>query len=149
MCFECPGWEECPGCTFESKIATPTCEAPLEHTTAEEAGVTLETLNVTKGFWRANNRSDKVLACYNEDACSGGQTGADNFCANGYSGPCEEERQALSHAPLLFALFVFACETLLDCLSSHPYFVGHVLACVCARFLYRLRCVRTQPCSIA
>ncbi|CAM9790810.1 unnamed protein product [Scytosiphon promiscuus] len=66
---------------------TSTCVAPLEHTTAEEAGATLGTLNITRGFWRATNKSDSILACFNADACSGGPTGAETFCAPGYKGP--------------------------------------------------------------
>ncbi|CAM9792296.1 unnamed protein product, partial [Ectocarpus sp. 12 AP-2014] len=44
-------------------------------------------LNIDEGFWRATNESDSILACYNADACIGGQTGADSFCASGYKGP--------------------------------------------------------------
>ncbi|CAN0398759.1 unnamed protein product, partial [Ectocarpus sp. 13 AM-2016] len=46
----------------------------------------LETLHIDEGYWRATTKSDNILACYNEDACSGGQTGVDSFCASGYTG---------------------------------------------------------------
>ncbi|CAN0573402.1 unnamed protein product, partial [Ectocarpus sp. 12 AP-2014] len=41
-------------------------------------------------------------ACYNADACAGGKTGADSFCASGYEGPycavCETDySSSLAH----------------------------------------------------
>ncbi|CAN0380979.1 unnamed protein product, partial [Scytosiphon promiscuus] len=48
--------------------------------------VVLETLNITKGYWRATNESRTILACPNADACKGGQTDAENYCASGYTG---------------------------------------------------------------
>ena len=68
---------------------TPTCRSSLEHTTAGEPGLTLETLNISAGYWRATAESEDILACHNPDACRGGLTGADNFCASGYKGPCK------------------------------------------------------------
>ncbi|CAN0437324.1 unnamed protein product [Ectocarpus sp. 12 AP-2014] len=95
VCFDCPGWDECSSCTIESGDTTPTCEAPLEHTSADAESITLETLHIDEGYWRATTKSENILACYNEDACSGGQTGVDSFCASGYTGPycavCETE----------------------------------------------------------
>ncbi|CAM9175464.1 unnamed protein product, partial [Hapterophycus canaliculatus] len=61
VCFDCPDWNEC-----------------------LDFGFTLETLSIDEGYWRATNDSDSILACYNPDACSGGQTGSDSFCAVGY-----------------------------------------------------------------
>lgn len=49
----------------------------------------LETLAVDKGYWRATKTSKEILACYNEDACLGGQTGSQGYCKEGYKGPCE------------------------------------------------------------
>ncbi|CAN0186742.1 unnamed protein product, partial [Hapterophycus canaliculatus] len=49
---------------------------------------TLETLSIDKGFWRATPSSRDILPCHNPDACLGGQTGAADFCAAGYEGPC-------------------------------------------------------------
>ena len=89
VCYDCPDWDTCLSCTIERGDVRPACEAPLEHTTAIDPGTILETLNINEGFWRATNKSDNILACYNPDACSGGQTGADDFCAPGYKGPCE------------------------------------------------------------
>ncbi|CAB1096488.1 unnamed protein product [Ectocarpus sp. CCAP 1310/34] len=87
VCLDCP---ECDDCHVTRSSVTPACELPLEHTTAVEPGLTLETLDIHGGYWRATSESDKILACYNTDACTGGQTGADSFCASGYMGPCEE-----------------------------------------------------------
>ena len=89
MCFDCPDWDQCSGCTIEEGDLTPVCEVPLLHTTATEPGSTLETLNIEGGYWRATITSKKILACYNPNACSGGRTGTDSFCASGYDGPCE------------------------------------------------------------
>ncbi|CAN0506184.1 unnamed protein product, partial [Ectocarpus sp. 12 AP-2014] len=85
-CLDCANWDECSGCTITSGDVVPTCETPLEYTTAEEPGVTLETLNIDGGYWRTTTESDSILACYNTDACNGGQTGEDSFCASGYTG---------------------------------------------------------------
>lgn len=89
VCVGCPDWDECFNCSIARGSVTSTCEAPLEHTLANEDGVTLDTLSLENGYWRATSESDHILACYNEDACIGGQTGATNFCASGYTGPCE------------------------------------------------------------
>ncbi|CAM9479810.1 unnamed protein product [Ectocarpus fasciculatus] len=86
-CLDCPDWEECRNCTIETADVVPTCSRPLEHTTADESGVTFETLSISPGYWRATNQSDNILACFNADACNGGETGAAHFCDNGYMGP--------------------------------------------------------------
>ena len=93
MCSDCPGWDECSNCTIERGDLTSTCATPLEHTTATEPGTALETLDIDQGYWRVTNTSDNVLACYNPDACIGGQTGAGGFCAQGYKGPCKGVRK--------------------------------------------------------
>lgn len=93
MCFDCPDWDECSGCSIKNEYNVPVCEVPLEHTTATEPGSTMETLDIEGGYWRATNTSDKILACYNPDACSGGVTGAEGFCASGYNGSCEGARE--------------------------------------------------------
>ncbi|CAM9340915.1 unnamed protein product, partial [Hapterophycus canaliculatus] len=96
-------------------------------------------LNIDKGYLRATNTSDIILACYNPDACSGGLTGSDGFCTSGYKGPycavCEtgyspspyhtctrcstSRRQGVVAATVLAALFaVFAVLTVLRLLVS-------------------------------
>ncbi|CAM9358530.1 unnamed protein product [Ectocarpus sp. 13 AM-2016] len=98
VCSDCPEWDECLGCSMTRGNVVPTCEAPLEHTEAKQPDVTLETLSVAEGYWRATNDSVNILACYNVDACVGGQTGAEEFCAQGYTGPycavCEPDYSA-------------------------------------------------------
>ncbi|CAN0016960.1 unnamed protein product [Ectocarpus fasciculatus] len=87
VCLGCPAWDECSNCTIADGTVTQICEVPLEHTSADEDGLTLETLNIDEGYWRATTESVIILACYNADACAGGKTGADSFCASGYQGP--------------------------------------------------------------
>lgn len=58
VCVDCPDWDEFSGCTIKGGDLTPTCEVSLEHTTAEEPGLTLETLNIDRGYWRATTESD-------------------------------------------------------------------------------------------
>lgn len=107
----------------------PTCEAPLEHSEAKQPDVTLETLSVAEGYWRATNDSVNILACYNVDACVGGQTGAEEFCAQGYTGPCEGVVRKHAHAS---ALSLRGRKR--DRFRFVPYFfltsVLHVFSCV-------------------
>ncbi|CAM9614990.1 unnamed protein product [Ectocarpus sp. 12 AP-2014] len=103
VCLDCPDWTECVGCSVTSENVTSACETPLEHTSASEPGLTLETLKIDEGYWRATTKSDTILACYNPDACTGGQTGAASYCASGYTGPycavCETDYSpSLAHA---------------------------------------------------
>ncbi|CBJ33597.1 conserved unknown protein [Ectocarpus siliculosus] len=102
VCVDCPAWDECFECIIADGTITPTCEVPLEHTSADEDGLTLETLKLDEGYWRATTESVIILACYNADACAGGKTGADSFCASGYQGPycavCETDySSSLAH----------------------------------------------------
>ncbi|CAN0382790.1 unnamed protein product [Ectocarpus sp. 12 AP-2014] len=101
VCSGCSGWDECSNCAIFDSTVTPTCEVPLEHTSADEDGLTLETLKIDQGYWRATTESVIILACYNADACAGGKTGADSFCASGYQGPycavCETDYSSLAH----------------------------------------------------
>eukprot|EP00903_Cladosiphon_okamuranus_P012529 g11732.t1 len=71
VCFDCPDWDTCVNWTIERDDITATCEAPLECTSADADGVTLETLHISQGYWRATNQSDIILAYYNADAYSG------------------------------------------------------------------------------
>ena len=57
----------------------------------------METLLIERGYWRATDSSETVLACYNGDACLGGETGTSDFCSQGYEGPCRKRgRQCLN-----------------------------------------------------
>ena len=102
VCFDCPGWDECSDCTIERGAIMPTCEASLEHSVASEPGLTLETLAIDEGYWRATTTSKTILECYNTDACAGGVTGSATFCAPGYTGPCEERCENAPCLPLSF-----------------------------------------------
>ncbi|CAN0174738.1 unnamed protein product [Ectocarpus sp. 4 AP-2014] len=159
VCLGCPDWAECFGCTITRADIVPTCEAPLLHTTANETGLTSETLSIDGGYWRATGESDNILACYNADACRGGVTGADSFCAPGYKGPycavCEtgyspalahtctrcssSRRQGLVAASVIAALVVaFAVATIVEFLLSTEDDEGNV-GC------FRRRVLRAVP----
>lgn len=87
----CSGCEDidCEGCLFEEATVVPVCSTELDHSTSRGGNVTLELLEFDPGYWRATSTSEVVLACYNEDACLGGITGADGYCDQGYEGPCK------------------------------------------------------------
>eukprot|EP00752_Nemacystus_decipiens_P008612 g7691.t1 len=87
VCFDCPERSECNNCTVRESDGQPTCSIALDNTVSEHAGASLETLNVSRGYWRSSNLSVLVLACYNPKACLGGQTGVDDPCNDGYRGP--------------------------------------------------------------
>ncbi|CAN0255509.1 unnamed protein product, partial [Ascophyllum nodosum] len=48
--------------------------------------MSLEDLDIDKGYWRATNRSKSILECYNVEACRGGKTGSPDYCDTGYAG---------------------------------------------------------------
>lgn len=81
----------CTECDFgEDSKDTPRCKAELENSESAGGNETLETLSINEGYWRATNTSEIVRECYNTDACAGGQTGNDEYCKDGYRGPCEK-----------------------------------------------------------
>eukprot|EP00903_Cladosiphon_okamuranus_P005767 g5717.t2 len=77
----------CEGCVFAEPLLAPICKEVMTHSTSSGGKTTLEDLSLERGYWRATNSSEVVLACYNEDACLGGQTGASEYCLEGYEGP--------------------------------------------------------------
>lgn len=89
VCGGCPSWEDCQNCTVDDISSAPICLDALARTTANESGTTVETLSVDEGYWRVTRSSTTILACYNPDACGGGQTGTETFCSDGYSGACK------------------------------------------------------------
>ena len=90
----CKGCDtQCNGCTVEDK--EPICLEKLEHSNSMGGNTTLESLLIEPGYWRATNTSTDILACYNTGACLGGLTGEQDFCAEGYEGPCEYEENLL------------------------------------------------------
>ena len=56
--------------------------------TTGDPGMTIETLSLTSGFYRASYQSREVLKCHRKEACMGGSD-ASRYCAKGYAGPCE------------------------------------------------------------
>ncbi|CAN0137715.1 unnamed protein product, partial [Ectocarpus fasciculatus] len=86
----------CDGCA--QPLLVPLCSDVIPHSRSDGGLVTLETLEIDPGYWRATNSSTEVLACYNEDACAGGTTGATEYCVEGYEGPycaiCSEDYSA-------------------------------------------------------
>jgi hypothetical protein len=56
------------------------------------AGVTLESLPLAPGYWRAHNGSERLRQCYTKRFCTGGRDCAggrfcDGYCARNHSGP--------------------------------------------------------------
>ena len=78
----------CERCDFVEGLQAPICTDVMDHSTSNGGNVTLRTLSIQRGFWRATASSTAVLACYNADACLGGITGASGYCLDGYEGPC-------------------------------------------------------------
>lgn len=74
---------------MSDNTSAPICSTAPEHTIANGSGNTLETLSIEGGYWRATDSSEIILACYNQDACAGGQTGTETFCKDGYTGSCK------------------------------------------------------------
>ena len=91
MCHGCPELENCDNYTITDETTVPACSITLDHTSAEETGMSLEELDIDKGYWRATNTSKLILECYNTDACKGGKTRTPGYCDTGYAdvGPCE------------------------------------------------------------
>ncbi|CAN0255267.1 unnamed protein product [Ascophyllum nodosum] len=84
----CSGCVECPSCTVDKHGNVSTCSDVIEHSTSPGgSNVTLMTLLIDRGYWRATNKSTTVFECYNEDACKGGLTGSVDYCSEGYTGP--------------------------------------------------------------
>ncbi len=79
--------KECDNCVLDPLV--PVCKEEMLHTTSPGGNVTLATLNIDPGYWRATQSSENILPCYYEDACLGGVTGAAGYCSEGYEGPCE------------------------------------------------------------
>ena len=54
-------------------------------------GATRTSLPIQQGFWRSGPESTKVYECLHFDACVGATkvSDSDDYCADGYKGPCE------------------------------------------------------------
>eukprot|EP00752_Nemacystus_decipiens_P017698 g15868.t1 len=77
----------CDGCVFAEPLLAPICTEAMAHSSSSGGRTTLEELLIERGYWRATNLSETVLACYNADACLGGKTGTSDYCRQGYEGP--------------------------------------------------------------
>lgn len=62
-----------------------------------EKGVTLFSLPLAKGYWRANTNTTIIHECLHENACAGGGivSSANDYCNPGYEGPCECNRSVI------------------------------------------------------
>lgn len=80
---------QCQGCTFDESLVVPICTQDIPHSTSSGGRTTLENVSISPGFWRATSTSTNVLACYKDEPCLGGVTGAPGYCLDGYEGPCE------------------------------------------------------------
>lgn len=86
----CKGCGLCEDCTYEEPEKVPTCSVALDNSISPGGySTTIEDLLIEPGYWRATSTSEKVLACYNVDACNGGLTSALDYCYKGYEGPCK------------------------------------------------------------
>ena len=61
----------------------------------KQPGATKALLPVQEGFWRSSQESLVVYECLNLKACAGGTgvSSSDEYCADGYKGPCECQRE--------------------------------------------------------
>ncbi|CAN0443611.1 unnamed protein product [Pylaiella littoralis] len=84
----CSGCEPCAGdCDIANSTDVPTCTDTPAHTASTGDSIVLATIVIDSGYWRATPSSRDILACHNPDACLGGETGAADYCAEGYEGP--------------------------------------------------------------
>ena len=80
----------CDECVFAEPLLAPICSEAIAHSISSGGKTTLEALSIEPGYWRATNSSETILACYHADACLGGETGASDYCLEGYEGPCRK-----------------------------------------------------------
>lgn len=72
---------------MENKDSVPFCR-PIPTGVIPAEGATLQSLNLSAGYYRVSNSSHKVLECLREEACQGGEVAGD-YCVEGYEGQCE------------------------------------------------------------
>lgn len=90
---------------FEYAVPVPvgdgdvTCEpcavlSGAEGVDCELAGATLAALPIKQGYWRSSTASLEIHSCLHSDACAGATrvSSSDDYCQEGYSGPCEFNR---------------------------------------------------------
>lgn len=114
----------CPECVADG-VGALECTVEYRHTVSSGIGVTVESLVIEAGYWRATETSATILPCWNEGACRGGATGASDFCDEGYAGPCEwiiMSARGVGHDRKSLGMDMFvtaALERQLE-LSTHP-----------------------------
>ena len=66
----------------------------------ENPGATLASLPIRPGYWRSNSESLVVFECLHSNACKGAtmMSSSEDYCAAGYSGPCESVQQSKNTA---------------------------------------------------
>lgn len=74
--------------TTFSNDTMPVCEPVPNGCTAGSPGTTLLTLPLDRGYYRVSNTSHDVRECHRRKSCKGGRD-FDDYCADGYTGPCE------------------------------------------------------------
>ena len=72
----------------------------------DNPGATLASLPIKEGFWRENRESVEVHACLHLEACTGATevSSSDDYCEDGYKGPCEYAQPIGTASPVSVAL---------------------------------------------
>ena len=88
VCEQCVG-----GCNVDESMAKVTADSlpvcdDIPEGVSRDGPTTLETFDLLEGYYRVSNESRVIRECYLTDACIGG-TDHLNYCAQGYTGPCE------------------------------------------------------------
>lgn len=67
-----------------------------EGVACERPGATLASLPIREGYWRSGRDSVRVHECFTSDACAGATVvaSADDYCQDGYQGPCESSTES-------------------------------------------------------
>lgn len=67
----------------------PKCSGVMDHASSTGGNITMESLSIERGYWRATMTTTDILECHNADACLGGVTESSGYCLESYEGPCE------------------------------------------------------------
>ncbi|CAN0193529.1 unnamed protein product, partial [Ascophyllum nodosum] len=87
VCSRCTDQCKAPEGIDMDETTVPVCVVVPEGVrTTGDPGMTIETLSLTSGFYRASYQSREVLKCHRKEACMGGSD-ASRYCAKGYAGP--------------------------------------------------------------
>ncbi|CAN0183065.1 unnamed protein product [Scytosiphon promiscuus] len=94
VCSDCARSCDIPASVMVDNASEPVCETAMAGVAASgTGGMTLSTLNLTRGYWRTSAYSHEVLECQNNEACNGG-VDTSEYCEEGYGGPycavCQE-----------------------------------------------------------